>query len=94
LRLEVNGEVRQAGRSSDMICDIAHLVASASAAFGLMPGDLLLTGSPPRLPRADGGPTRLQAGDRLTGHITGLGTMDMTVRDEDTDQQQRRQETP
>ncbi len=42
----VNGEVRQDGPVSDMIHDIPTLVAYASAVFTLLPGDLILTGTP------------------------------------------------
>lgn len=82
LRLTVNGEVRQAGRSDALIADIPTLVAAASAAFGLMPGDIILTGSPPRRKRADGGPTCLVAGDELRGAISHLGEMTSRVADE------------
>ena len=82
LALTVNGEVRQAGRSDALIVDIASLVAAASAAFGLMPGDIVLTGSPPRRKRADGGPTSLVAGDELRASISQLGEMRCRITDE------------
>ena len=75
LNLTVNGDVRQSGRSDSMICDIPSLVAAASCAFGLMPGDILLTGSPPRQRRTDGGPTSLKAGDEVRALISLLGEM-------------------
>jgi 2,4-diketo-3-deoxy-L-fuconate hydrolase len=82
LQLGVNGELRQAGRSDSLIADIPALVAAASAAFGLMPGDIVLTGSPPRRKRADGGATALVDGDELVASITSLGTMRCRVTDE------------
>ncbi|WP_149202730.1 fumarylacetoacetate hydrolase family protein [Actinotalea subterranea] len=42
----VNGEVRQDGRTSQMIFDVAHLVSYVSEAFTLLPGDVILTGTP------------------------------------------------
>ncbi|NTW42038.1 MAG: fumarylacetoacetate hydrolase family protein [Cellulomonadaceae bacterium] len=42
----VNGQVRQDGRTSQMIFDVAHLISYVSAAFTLLPGDLILTGTP------------------------------------------------
>jgi 2-keto-4-pentenoate hydratase/2-oxohepta-3-ene-1,7-dioic acid hydratase in catechol pathway len=42
----VNGEVRQSGRTSQMVFDVAHLVAYASEVFTLLPGDVILTGTP------------------------------------------------
>ncbi|HSV82055.1 MAG TPA: fumarylacetoacetate hydrolase family protein [Ramlibacter sp.] len=82
LELTVNGEVRAAGRSDAMICAIPDLVSAVSHAFGLMPGDIVLTGSPPRRRRADGGPTALMAGDVLRGSISQLGEMVLRVDDE------------
>lgn len=82
LSLTVNGEVRQAGRSDALIADIPTLVAAASSAFGLMPGDIILTGSPPRRKRSDGGLTCLMAGDKLHAAISHLGEMTCRVVDE------------
>src|SRR5665647_2758531 len=42
----VNGKVRQDGRTSDMLFDVAALVAFASEVFTLLPGDVILTGTP------------------------------------------------
>jgi 2-keto-4-pentenoate hydratase/2-oxohepta-3-ene-1,7-dioic acid hydratase in catechol pathway len=42
----VNGEERQRGRTSQMVFDVAHLVAYASEVFTLLPGDVILTGTP------------------------------------------------
>lgn len=46
LRLTVNGEVRQEGRTGDMIFPVAFLVAYLSRIFTLEPGDLIFTGTP------------------------------------------------
>jgi 2-keto-4-pentenoate hydratase/2-oxohepta-3-ene-1,7-dioic acid hydratase in catechol pathway len=46
LRLLVNGEVRQDGRTSDMIFSVARLLCYVSALMTLEPGDLLITGTP------------------------------------------------
>ena len=69
----VNGEVRQDGPISDMIRSVAELVAYASEAFTLLPGDLILTGTP-----AGVGP--LAAGQTVEVAITGLGLLRNTVR--------------
>jgi len=42
----INGKIRQAGDSRFMIRDIAHLLAEISHWFTLMPGDVVLTGTP------------------------------------------------
>ncbi|QCB94188.1 fumarylacetoacetate hydrolase family protein [Cellulomonas shaoxiangyii] len=42
----VNGETRQDGRTSQMIFDTAFLISYASEVFTLLPGDVILTGTP------------------------------------------------
>jgi 2-keto-4-pentenoate hydratase/2-oxohepta-3-ene-1,7-dioic acid hydratase in catechol pathway len=69
----VNGEVRQQGPISDMIFSLADVIAYASAAFTLLPGDVILTGTP-----AGVGP--FVAGDTVEVEITGLGILRNTAR--------------
>ncbi|GAA1470394.1 fumarylacetoacetate hydrolase family protein [Microbacterium thalassium] len=64
----VNGEVRQQGPISDMIFSLADIIAYASAAFTLLPGDVILTGTP-----AGVGP--FEAGDVVEVEISGLGIL-------------------
>jgi len=72
VRLELNGEVKQQANTSDLLFDIPRLIATASSTAPLLPGDLLLTGSP----AGNGQHWKrfLQDGDVLTGTIEGLGT--------------------
>ena len=42
----VNGQARQDGRTSQMVFDVAHLVSFISEVFTLLPGDVILTGTP------------------------------------------------
>ncbi len=58
LKLTVNGEVRQEGSTKLMINKTLDLIACASGYFTLMPGDILMTGTP-------AGVARLQSGDKL-----------------------------
>jgi len=44
--VRVNGEQRQHGRTSQMVFDVAYLVSYVSEAFTLLPGDVILTGTP------------------------------------------------
>jgi 2-keto-4-pentenoate hydratase/2-oxohepta-3-ene-1,7-dioic acid hydratase in catechol pathway len=68
LELRVGGELRQAGSTGDMIHDVPTLIAYASQAMTLEPGDVILTGTP------DGvGP--LAAGDAVTVTIDGIGAL-------------------
>jgi 2-keto-4-pentenoate hydratase/2-oxohepta-3-ene-1,7-dioic acid hydratase in catechol pathway len=64
----VNGDTRQHGRVADMIWPIPELLAYVSQVMTLLPGDLLLTGTP-----AGVGPLAL--GDRVEVEITGIGTL-------------------
>ncbi len=46
VRSRVDGEARQDGRTSQMVFDVAHLISYISEAFTLLPGDIILTGTP------------------------------------------------
>ncbi|MFK4789120.1 fumarylacetoacetate hydrolase family protein [Microbacterium sp. ZW T5_56] len=74
LTAKVNGEIKQQAPLSDMVHGVAAIIAHASAAFTLLPGDVILTGTP-----AGVGP--LVAGDVVEVDITGLGILRNTVRD-------------
>ncbi|GAA3197329.1 fumarylacetoacetate hydrolase family protein [Actinocorallia longicatena] len=68
IRTLVNGEVRQDGRTSDMIHDIPNLIAHISQVMTLLPGDVILTGTP-----AGVGP--LDIGDSVTVELEGVGSL-------------------
>ena len=68
----VNGELRQAGRTSEMIRGVDELVAHVSQAMTLLPGDVIITGTP-----AGVGP--LVVGDEVSVSIEGIGTLTNTV---------------
>jgi 2-keto-4-pentenoate hydratase/2-oxohepta-3-ene-1,7-dioic acid hydratase in catechol pathway len=72
LELRVNGEVRQAARTRDLIIDVPGLIELASSFYTLLPGDVILTGTPEGV-----GP--IAPGDRLTATIDGIGTMVVAV---------------
>ncbi|RUO70605.1 fumarylacetoacetate hydrolase family protein [Pseudidiomarina salinarum] len=46
LQLSINGEVRQRGNSGDMLYSVGALLADISQQFTLLPGDVVLTGTP------------------------------------------------
>jgi 2-keto-4-pentenoate hydratase/2-oxohepta-3-ene-1,7-dioic acid hydratase in catechol pathway len=62
VELRQNGEVRQQARTSQMIYSVAEIVSFASQSLTLMPGDVILTGTPSGV-----GPIR--AGDELEAQI-------------------------
>jgi 2-keto-4-pentenoate hydratase/2-oxohepta-3-ene-1,7-dioic acid hydratase in catechol pathway len=64
----VNGAVRQDGRTSQMIHDVAAQIAFVSGIMTLLPGDVILTGTP-----AGVGP--IVAGDTVEVEIEGVGTL-------------------
>jgi len=68
LTTTVNGEVRQRGRTSGMMHGVADLVAHVTEAMTLLPGDVILTGTP-----AGVGP--LAVGDEVAVSIEGIGTL-------------------
>ena len=68
----VNGEVRQHGSTAQLVHSVADIVSYASHAFTLLPGDVILTGTP-----AGVGP--LVAGDTVEVEIAGIGILRNTV---------------
>ena len=68
IRTEVNGEVKQRSRTSLMIHDIGAIIEWISAVMTLLPGDLILTGTPEGV-----GP--LEHGDSVSVSIEGIGTL-------------------
>ncbi|WP_130797645.1 fumarylacetoacetate hydrolase family protein [Streptomyces otsuchiensis] len=64
----VNGEQRQLGRTSEMVRSIEDLVVHITEAMTLLPGDVILTGTP-----AGVGP--MNVGDEVAVTIEGIGTL-------------------
>lgn len=73
LWLDVNGERRQTGHTSDLIFDVPFLLHYISQYLVLDPGDLVNTGTPPGVAMGMAEPAWLQPGDEMTLGITGLG---------------------
>jgi len=68
VRCEVNDEVRQLGRTREMVFDPATLVSYISHVMTLLPGDVVLTGTP-------AGVGTLADGDLVTVRIGGVGSL-------------------
>lgn len=71
--LTVNGEPRQKANTNDLIIGIADLIVFASAYYTLMPGDLLMTGTPE-------GVAPIVPGDVIDARIDQLGAMKVKVK--------------
>lgn len=72
LRTVVNGKVTQQGTTANMINDVASLIEYLSDFMTLMPGDVILTGTPD-------GVINVDAGDVVATEIEGLGSLRNTV---------------
>jgi 2-keto-4-pentenoate hydratase/2-oxohepta-3-ene-1,7-dioic acid hydratase in catechol pathway len=68
LRTLVNGEARQSSRTSHLERGVASLIAFVSSVMTLLPGDVLLTGTPEGV-----GP--LEVGDQVEVEIEGIGVL-------------------
>ncbi|GAA3420557.1 fumarylacetoacetate hydrolase family protein [Streptosporangium vulgare] len=68
----VNGEIKQNSRTSKLMYDIPALIAHVSAVMTLIPGDVILTGTPEGV-----GP--LNVGDEVSVFIEGIGTLSNRV---------------
>jgi 2-keto-4-pentenoate hydratase/2-oxohepta-3-ene-1,7-dioic acid hydratase in catechol pathway len=72
IKLYLNGEVKQASNTRDLIFKVEELVAFASQVMTLYPGDVILTGTP-----AGVGP--MQIGDKVAVELAGIGRLENTV---------------
>jgi ureidoglycolate lyase len=74
LTLDVNGQRMQEGTTANMIFEIAHLVSYVSHFMTLLPGDVVLSGTPAGvgLGRKEADPW-LKPGDLMRTEVVGLG---------------------
>lgn len=73
--LTVNGELRQQDNTSDMIFDVATVIAQLSAGMTLLPGDVIATGTPKGVGFALTPPRCLQVGDVVSASVEHIGTL-------------------
>lgn len=69
----VDGDIKQNGTTSDMIFSVAELVSAISEGFTLLPGDVILTGTP-------AGVGLLEDGNEVEIEVEGIGALVNTVR--------------
>jgi 2-keto-4-pentenoate hydratase/2-oxohepta-3-ene-1,7-dioic acid hydratase in catechol pathway len=75
ISLRVNGEVRQAANTSDMVFKIPDLIEALSAGMTLEPGDILATGTPSGVAAGFDPPKWLKPGDIVEAEIEGIGLL-------------------
>ena len=73
IALSVNGAERQRGDLAAMIWNVPEIIANLSNSYTLMPGDLIMTGTP-----AGVGP--VVSGDVIEGRVEGVGTIHISIR--------------
>ena len=81
ISLKINGEQRQASRTSKMIFDVPEIIHQLSAGFTLLPGDVIMTGTPEGVGYAMQPPQTLKAGDVMELTIEGIGTLTNAISD-------------
>ena len=69
----VDGQTKQDSSTAQMVFSVAEIIAYASAAFTLLPGDVILTGTPAGVGQVD-------VGDRIEVEAEGIGTLATVLR--------------
>lgn len=80
IRTTVNGETMQDASTAQMVHRVPALVSYVSQTFTLMPGDLILTGTPAGVGRGMTPPRFLNDGDTVAVTIDGIGTLSNVCR--------------
>ena len=81
ISLKLNGEQRQSSRTSKMIFDVTEIIHQLSSGFTLLPGDVIMTGTPEGVGYAMQPPQTMKAGDVMELTIEGIGTLTNTISD-------------
>jgi 2-keto-4-pentenoate hydratase/2-oxohepta-3-ene-1,7-dioic acid hydratase in catechol pathway len=72
VRCWVDGDLRQDGNTADLLFGVIDLVSYISSVFTLLPGDIILTGTPGRS-------GRIEPGQRVTCEVGGIGVLSNPV---------------
>ncbi|MDC1286351.1 fumarylacetoacetate hydrolase family protein [Gammaproteobacteria bacterium] len=83
IQCRVNGELRQDSNTSEIIHQIPQLIEYLSAAFTLLPGDVIITGTPHGVGAFRNPPLWLKQDDVVEVEIEGLGVLRNRCRPED-----------
>jgi 2-keto-4-pentenoate hydratase/2-oxohepta-3-ene-1,7-dioic acid hydratase in catechol pathway len=84
LKTIVNGDVVQYSNTNDMIFDVPALIEFLSGSTTLMPGNVILTGTPSGVGMARNPPSWLKPGDIVTIDIERIGSLTNPVRNEES----------
>lgn len=79
MELKVNGETRQQSSTADMIFPVAYIVSYLSQFMTLLPGDIVITGTPAGVGLGMKPPQYLKTGDVVTLSMDKLGTQTQKV---------------
>lgn len=79
IRLKVNEHCYQDGSTATMVYTVPFLISYLSRFMSLQPGDVIATGTPPGVGMGQKPPVFLQAGDRISLAIQGLGEQHQRV---------------
>ena len=82
IRSRLSGRVMQESNTADMIFSVPQLISYLSAQFTLLPGTVILTGTPEGVGCAREPAVYLRAGDTIEVEIDGIGTLVNPVRRE------------
>jgi 2-keto-4-pentenoate hydratase/2-oxohepta-3-ene-1,7-dioic acid hydratase in catechol pathway len=86
IRTYINGELVQSGNTSEMIFNLPYLISYISSIATLLPGDIILTGSPKSLNNQPAPIAYLKAGDQISIEIEGIGVLsNQTIQEENLD---------
>ena len=69
----VDGDLKQDGTTADMIFSVVELISAISEGFTLLPGDVILTGTP-------AGVGQVEEGNEVEIEVEGIGALDNTFR--------------
>lgn len=83
IRSRLNGEVMQEASTADMMFSVPELIAYLSRQFTLVPGTVILTGTPEGVGAARTPPVFLKPGDTITVEIEDIGELANPVRADD-----------
>lgn len=82
IRMSVSGREMQHSNTSDMIFSCRYLVSYLSRSMTLLPGSILMTGTPSGVGMGRKPPAYLKAGDVMTVEIEGIGQLTNPVAEE------------